>query len=444
MEGAGGSGGGASVGTSSTPRSMRRRLVRWTLFLVSGAIGTVLLGTLVRAVSIRRAEAIEKPRHEQRIRRWEAEVRTGKRPVLAPTAEPGNAWDDYEPAFRDCSGITEQDLKVVTAVVEHKGGESELRKASEALAKFRPSLDRLRAGSRKNELRPPWPLEKQLPEPLPQLRGARDAARLLRLAAQEAASGGDLAEAIEICLAQLQVGSDLLRGPTLIFALFGHLHLATAAVQMEEHIDQLGEPEAARVLRFLERLDSQLPAFSECLASEVLSGVAGLREQQAGLGFRERAVLFWNSTSSALVQFECSARYEEILQGIRGRETGTWMDAQRGYRAPDPAGRGLGTIVVDLVLPALRLSESAHRASRTRLRLLRAHLLIRSGLAPGADGWPTDPFDLNPLRWREVDGTIEISSVWKDGVPSPGGDWLDPDRSEGDCVLRVPPRPNPR
>lgn len=438
--------GAPPAGVVMAAPTRRHRMLKWALLLVSGSVGTCLVGLVARSISIRRAEARERPRQEERLRRWEAEAvaRTGNRPVLSPTAEPGNAWEEYDPAFLECAGIAKPDLEAVTAVIEHKGGEPDLKRALEALAKFGPSLGRIRAGTRKSGLKPPWPLVRPLPEPLPQLMGARNAARLLRLASQDAAERGDRTEAADICLAQMQVGSDLLRGPTLIFALIGQVHVATAAVQLAELVDTLDAAETARVLRSLLTLDAQMPAFSDCLPSEILSGHAALREQQAGIGYRERAFLLWKSTSSALVQYECGARYEEILERIRAGEPGSWIDAQSGYEVPASGERGLGAIIIDLLRPALRMSESVHRASRARIRLLEAFLMVRSGSTPGCAGWPVDPFDLKPVRWHDREGSIELSSVWKDCVPSPVGDWLDPDKIEGDCILRVPARPEPK
>lgn len=418
----------------------RRRFRRVVVSLLVGLSGTVLVPLVIHVVSTDRREARQWPEYERRVRVWTKAARdgTGARTPFRDPVEAGNAWDDYAPAFRACSDLSKLELEAVTAVVEEHGNEADEAAATQVLERFARVVGQLRAGSRKSEVTPPWAIDHPLPEPLPELRGARDAARILRLAARAQAKSGQVREAREICLDLLQIGCDLLRGPTLICSLLGQVQVIAACMELARLIPSLDQPTAVEAQEALAALDDRMPAFSHCLDSEFVAGLAGLREQQASIGLRERAFFAWKSGSSRLMQCECSARYEELLGSIRANENATWDVAQAAYGIPHADNRALGASLIDLLCPALQAGEASYRGARARLRMIRVVLLLRTGAPQSGPAWPTDPFDQKPLRAQTIDGMDEVICVWKDTLVSGAGNWTDPDRGGGDCVLRVP------
>jgi plasmid stabilization system protein ParE len=423
------------------PRRWRRwlKLGSWAL---AGVVATAGGLAAIRTLLASRAETRRLPRYEALVGDWtkEARIAWGPRPTVLSPVEPGNAWDDYLPAFRVISELSNDDRGAIADVVERRTTPDAVRRADAALERLAPALAQLRRGTRRAEVTPPWSPNRPPSELTPELRGARDSARILRLLARKKSEAGHAGDAVTHCLEGLQVGLDLLRGPTLIFGLLGHVHIHAAALELHSLLPSLDPTASARCARVLGAASRHAPSFYACLPGDCLAGLAGLAESPEMNTFSARVLWWYKAGSTCLLRFDVADRYDEFLRAIRSGLDSPWVAARTTYEQPTLDASDCAGVIVGLLHPAIGAAEASYRSAIARLRLLQAACLVRSGVAPGGPDWPVDPFDRNPLRFEHVEDGLLIRSVWKDGVPSQTRAWEEPDRTQDDCavVVRVP------
>ncbi|MCE9582336.1 MAG: hypothetical protein K8T20_07575 [Planctomycetes bacterium] len=434
---------GGAEGTPAPAPAAGWKIFSWSnlIRLIIALAMALLVGGGICLVASRRTDrawsAYEIRRAEERksvMARW------GARPSLVAPVEPGNAWDEYVKAYEALVALPESDHKFLNEAAEGAASAENDARADELLGRCALILGTVRRGAARAEATSPWPVDRPLPSPLNSLPGARYAGRLLRLSVRRRFAEGDTAGAVSDAAVGLQASLDMMRGPSLIHLLIGHaMAIAMASEMRSILVSPKCTPETASALGELARsADARMPAYSEAMAAEKLIGLAGLEE-----GFKDGTVNTGPSTWLQGITYRgtvCAAdgAYGRLLSDIRRLEILPWPEGQAAYKEVADRRLDPGAMIIDLLKPALQAGEGSHRQVRARLRLLSVAGRVRAGETPGGADWPLDPFDLAPMRFRQIETGTELWSVWKDSVESRAGDWDDPDKSGGDCRLLVP------
>jgi hypothetical protein len=398
-----------------------RKALLW-LFVLLAAAG-LLVSLALRPVGNDAREALTKHLAELRT---QAGLRKVPRSVLTGSADPGNAWDEYDLALNDTAAWQNDEngglfLRFVKGDTRLNPLEVERLTAShaEAFAHFR-------RGAHRSEGEYPYKWDQGSVMALPSLRGCR---RLAALAAAEAtiqADAGHAQEAVDILMDTSVFARDLAAGGPLLTHLIALVVYSTAFDGLRSVIlsGKLTKEQLVDLGRRLETVDHDFPIMSSALLAETLGvGSSMLQASEKGplewLDLRKQwgwrfALTPGPSMLEAIEESDTFLHRAEEVEQMNFAEAKKRLDQFSAEAAASSGARGR------LPEPDLLKSLVSQRETLAHLRLLRAATAV---LATGEMPAIADPFGEN-LRFKREGNESKIWSIGSDGVDQNGtGNW---------------------
>lgn len=414
-----------------------RRVRTWKVVGALVVVLAVLAGLIAGWVNSSAQQAFEKMEIRLAALRFEAEQRIRTRPVLRGEPVPGNAWDDYKATPGLWPKSSQYQPAMVQAFLDGKPfGDPEFVRSYVALSA--PMIDRLRAGTRRAEVYPPFewskgwfPVAYHQTQALNPCDAARCAARLLR-------EEGRHREAMELLLDVCQYGRDLRQNSTPDLDQCGKWIVEKGFRELGDLVQAGGLPSEQRrqLDRELTILDQGWPDPTPAVQNLVCllgSGMIG-EDQTESIHYgalEPRYLHSWRwifssrlrvTSTVAMTDAWCqSARQSENLPWPQHRQARAELLAEV-VRWPEP--------IVDAVVKDTFKWPNHSRDALARLRLLRvaAHFL-----ATGEMSALPDPFG-KTLGSSITGGHLKVWSAGMDGSDDGGaGDWV----AGKDLVLEV-------
>jgi hypothetical protein len=386
--------------------------------VIFGCVGVLLIW--IAAVSGRRLDQMD-AKTKAMAAEWKA--RPAERPVLRGKAEPGNAWDDYNPALTAIRG-TKDITKLGMLVTRDPKGDPEFGKTM--LATHAKTLEGLRQGGARATCRFPYDWEAGASVQTPSLLAAQSMGNLAVLQARALAEAGKPREAAGVLLDELQFARDVGHDGVLICEMIG---AAVMQLGLKESRDlmqaNLLDADALRDLDAgLAVLDGSFPNHGRVLSNEAIFAGTELRNQAASANVFVR-LLFTGAFDRIVPMMEEASKAETLpWKEIDARRAVLERESKSDW---NPLTKGL--------MPGLGGTNKVTRQRLVQLRTLR--IAIRQKLGG-------DPLDLDDpfgskLKSSGSGASLKIWSVGPDGVDDGGvGGW---DVLNGkDIVLDLSPK----
>lgn len=381
-----------------------------------------------QAVAARKWAAMERSVQEGIA---EAEARDARRPVLDGVPVPGNAWDDYELALRECSLISDGSSLWLFRGPRSGAG----RSAVEAiLAKHGSALEHWTRGLRRLEGRRAidWGAPRG-----PDLTRELHLARLVACHAKILLEGGRASEASEVLLGLGLFARDVGHNGfpyhlDLALELYG---LAVDGLKEILLSKRLAKPDLERVARGLEILDrSYETEEADLLNARTWIGLAFLRHgSTADVLPPHRPKPGWRYAFStrllALDTFETVGKWYALNAASQSM---SWSDELKINQQIEAESKASSN---PMIQDFYNRGRSTLRYRLAQLRLLR---LAAHDLATGELLRLDDPFGTTLLHSR-VGGKLKVWSVSINGLDDSGSGAWDGLSSPADIVLEVAP-----
>lgn len=376
---------------------------------IFGIIAGLLAGLAVVAVFWMKAVADR--RRDDMARDIAAEVAKvralpGGRAVLSGTAQPGNAWDDYDQALAECQKTA---VGMRLDVILDPKGEDKPGGALAQLPQFLPAIARLRSGTRRAESRKNYDWEKGAMMSTPSLTACNQVASFALLHARTLAKAGKPGEALDEILDVMQFGRDVASDGPVITYMIGMAH-ATLALQEAKGLFEAGALDPAscgKLERALRTLSGEFPSFEDAITRESVFFGSTLVEN-AGSNFA--ASLFYMNAARQLRGWtqRCAAASRVSWAEALKVESEVLAEVEKSWNP-----------IAKIAAPAfVRTGGKASRMGRARINLLLAAVHYRNA---GEVLDLEDPFG-GQLRSSSKDGALKIWSAGPDG--SGGKDLL--------------------
>lgn len=393
-----------------------RKALLW-LFVLLAAAGFIV-SLVLRPIGHDTREALT---HHVDELRTQAALRKVPRSVLTGSADPGNAWDEYNIALNDTEAWRNDEngslfLRFVKGDTRLDHLEVERLAAGHAEA-----FEHFRRGAHRWEGEYPYNWDQGPQMALPSLRGCRRLAALAAVEAKIQADAGHAQEAVDILLDTSVFARDLAAGGPLLTHLIGLVVYSTAFDELRHVIlsGKLTTMQLTDLGRKLEIVDHEFPILSSALLVESL-GVGSSMLQASEKGplewFELRKQRGWRFAltpgPSMLADIEEKEAYlhraEEIEQ----------MNFTEAKKRLDRFSAEVTSS--HLPEPDLLKSLVSQRETLAHLRLLRAATaLIATGEMPAI----ADPFG-ESLLFKRDGNRLKIWSIGSDGIDHNGtGDW---------------------
>ncbi len=409
------------------PRSSRAILLGGGLLLLFVALALLGLSGLANA-------RWENVRGEIRARlaRRAAEP-TSTRPNVFASESDGSAWSDWTPAIQ---GLAMATLEPMAAVLRGEVEATDPAALDLVIAANEAALAALLAGAHRNVGR--FPADGALRHRvLDNALAPLEFGRLGAVAAERAMARGDVIAAIDLALASVQFGRDLLDHAPLLSAAVG-----TAVITRALHVlahwlanAQLEVGHRRRVAQALAVIDDGWPASSLVLASEHdwmlgefgLAGESAPKADAIGIPF----LSLWRhgfSMRNAMADWWHLAQAREAV--ANRADALDWPTADSELRAVEDPGT---TRVLRMLSAQFVDFEGSLREARAMLRVLREAFATADGVALSL----ADPCGAGPLRRTQQEGRTRIWSVGRDHVDGSGVGWLVQPRDGGDIAIEI-------
>ncbi len=413
--------------------ALRRRLSNRAIAgIIVGILLLIVVGFWldIRITADRAWAAMEKRTHDLIE---EARARPAARPVLRGTAEPGNAWTDYEAAAKLWEPL-KPNRTIVFAFVTRRP-EADRAAVQKLIATNGSIIEHLRRGTRRAEVSYAYDWERAGSLNMPPLLSLQDLGSLAVAQSRLLREAGRHREALETLLDTAQFGGDVRRNGVAIADMIG---LAIIFVALDELRDllatsPLAAQDLARVDRELEILDRHWSDFGITLRNESMSVQASLlaADRSYPAEYPSFPDTWRYGFSRKLMSADAGTRVGRWLEEFRAQESMAWPDRlkageemQREVKEdPNPLARGFyyGGIA----------TSASVRQKRAQLRLLRVATRFRmDGSVMEID----DPFGDKILSVR-TGNHLKLWSRGRDGIDNGGkGEWSRDDRG-ADIVL---------
>jgi hypothetical protein len=384
---------------------VKRRGRGWKILgLVVGVIFVCVGGLLiwVVAVSGRRLDQMD-AKTKAMAAAWKA--RPAERPVLRGTAEPGNAWDDYNPALTAIKGTKDISRLGMLVTRDPKGDPAFGRTM---LVTHARALEGLRQGASRATCRYPYDWEAGGNVQTPGLLAAQSMGNLGVLQARALAEAGKQREAAGALLDLLQFARDVGNDGVLICEMIGaavlHLGLKEALDLMQANLLD------AAALRDLDAglavLDGSFPNHGRVLSNEAIFAGTELRNQAASANVFTR-----------LLFADAFDRVVGMMEGAATAETLSWKELEARRVALEQEARSGWNPLIRNLLPGL---GGTNRVTRHRLVQLRTLRMAIHHKVAGELVELDDPFGAK----LKTAGALKIWSVGPDGKDDGGdGNW---------------------
>jgi len=389
----------------------KRRGRAWKILgVVVGVIVACVAGLLlwVNAVAGRKFDEIDR-RSKAMAAEWRA--RDAGRPVLRGAAEPGNAWDDYNPCLSEIKK-TKDISRLGSLVVRDPKGDPEFGKAM--LATHVKALELLRQGAGRATSRYAYAWEQGSNMQMPAFSTAQNLANLAVLQARALAEAGKPKEAAALLLDLCQFGRDFGDDGVLISEMIGsallQLALAEARDLMSANLldaDSLRDLEAGLAV-----LETSFPRHARTLDNEAIYTGVTLRDFAASANYGIARLFFANAFERCVDWYGQAAKADAL----------PWMESQSRIAVIDQESKSTWNPYARMLLPALSGTGRVGRHRRVQLRMIRiaAHYKA-AGTLLDLD----DPFG-SKMKTSLAGDTLKIWSVGPDGVDDGGdGRWQD-------------------
>jgi hypothetical protein len=393
-----------------------RKILLWVLVLLAAA--GFLVSLVLRPIGGDTREALTKHVDELRT---QAVLRQVPRSVLSGSADPGNAWDEYNIALNDTEAWRNDEngglfLRFVKGDTRLDPLDVERLAAghAEAFAHFR-------RGAHRSQGEYPYNWDQGAQMALPSLRGCRRLAALAAFEAKIQADAGHAQDAIDILLDTSVFARDLAAGGPLLTHLLGLVVYSTAFEELRNVIvsGTLTTMQLADLGRRLEIVDHDFPNMSSALLVETMGVSSSM------LHASEKGSLEWLDLSKQWGWRFAVTPGPSMLEAIEEKETFFHRAEEIEQMNFAEAKKRIEQVSAEVTsshqpVPDLFRSLVSQRETLAHLRLLRAATaLIATGEMPVI----ADPFGENLLFKREGNES-KIWSVGSDGVDQRGtGNW---------------------
>ena len=413
----------------------RRPLPPWAKSLV--VTGAVLLVGLPLILWLRRSadQAWASMQDRTRAMFEEAKSRSGARPVLSGTAEPGNAWTDYTAALDDIESIKSDASKLSLFVYRQKGADPA---AARALVDSKPlALEHLRRGAHRAEGNFAYEWNEGLRRR--QIRPTCGTLSTLALArARFLQEEGRHRDAADLVLDVLQFGSDLRRNSMMLGDSYGASIVSGGLDELKDIVlaRKLTAKELSELDRSLDLLDAHWPDFAVSLRNEsmLVRTILASEDPESIVGKDISPLKAWRYGFSVKRMAADAARQIEAFvdRSIRHQAL-PWKE--RVVAQSQLQREILSTKYIFVMLGQTGVSVyHVEHVARVKLRLVRAMVHY---LATGRFATLGDPYG-DTLKHAVYGDKVRIWSVGRDGDDHQGkGSWK-PELTPLDVVLELP------
>ncbi|HVE42347.1 MAG TPA: hypothetical protein VNM14_20855 [Planctomycetota bacterium] len=384
---------------------VKRRGRGWKILGIVVGIILVCVGGLLLWVSAVSGRKLDQMDAKTKAMAAEWRARPAERPVLRGTAEPGNAWDDYNPALTAIRA-TKDISRLGMLVTRDPKGDPEWGRTT--LATHAKTLEGLRQGAGRTTCRFPYDWEAGASVQTPSLLAAQSLGNLAVLHARALAEAGKPREAAGVLLDILQFGRDVGHDGVLICEMIGAAVLQLGLWEIRDLMKaNLLDAAALRDLDAgLAVLDGSFPNHGHVLSNEAIFSCTELRTQAASANVFFR-LLFADGFD----------RMVDMMEGAAKAETLPWQEVEAQRVVLERKARSGWNPLTKELMPGLGGTNKVTRHRLAQLRTLR--MAIRGKL--GGDALDLDdPFGAK----LKSDGALKTWSVGPDGADDGGdGSW---------------------
>jgi hypothetical protein len=394
-----------------------RHVSGWKVFgIIAGALAFLAVVAVfwLKMVTDRRREALE-----QQLNTEIAAIRARprERSVPAGTAQPGNAWVDYDQALAASRLITAKTSFRVILDEKHDdkpGGPLSL------LPQYASPIADLRRGARRAEARKDYEWEQGSSSATPPLAECHWLASYALLDARVLANQGKSAEAVDEILDVLQFGRDMTNDGMVISYMIGNGVSDAALGEVRDllaagTLDVRGRQALERGLRIL---DAGFPSFEDAIVRECV-------------GFESSMCKASPDMLTGLFYLGAVQRQREFVDRTAAAGRVSWQSALQAEAEIQVEATKAWNPITKMVAPSYTKSGAkSSRQWRAHLRMLLVAVHYQdTGEVPDFD----DPF-ATKLRSSIIGDKFKIWSAGPDGVDDAGsGAW----RGGKDLVLEV-------
>lgn len=410
-----------------------RRLSNWTVAGIIAGLLVLIVGatTLMIRSEGNRAYAAMGERTRELIA--EIRARPTTRPVLRGTAEPGNAWTDYEAAIAMAKSVGVDRQVLLAFIVRSKNADEAA--AIKQVAMHQPSLDLLRRGVRRAEASFPYEWERGHAVVVPSLIGMQELGMLATAQARLLRNSGRLKESAELLLDLAQFAGDGRRNGVLVSDMIGIAVLSGVVDELRDLIASSPPDLLAQIDRELAQLDRDWPDVTISLRNEAAATHAVLVTGNFGdTGIDPRFYEAWrHGFSTKLMVADAGAWSLHTTEFAVRQESQPWLELVKAFdehksehvKSSNPLLRALTGVSAS--------ASASVRHRRAQLRLLRMAVRFRlDGTTPDL----ADPFG-DKLKWVRTETGLKAWSLGRDGLDQGGKGTWNGDVFGTDTVLEI-------
>lgn len=342
-------------------------------------------------------------------------ARSGERPCLHPTSEPGNAFDGYARAFAlvpaETATPTEDTAPgdELQALLDDAGARPDL-------TGWRPALAALHDAARRSHANSLADVRMGYELPMLPLQAALNLARAACLHARNEAFAGRGDEALPALFDAMTLAADLGTSPVLVEQMVGMavLGYVTESALADAVLDRLSDDDLRRLAAALQSVDERIPPTVSPSDDALLCGQQLLRDEANGNGFDLSTWRAWRyGFSLRLMVAEAFLDMHEHARTMDAANDEAWPQRRQRFAAFAARVESGRNFFLMLVASNAKGAERELRTVLTRLRLLRQVVAQRLGTRLELD----DPLGTGKLTRSELDGKVRFAGVGADDGP---------------------------
>lgn len=409
-----------------------RRFGCWALLGIIGLAFLLLVTGLAVWNWMGRGEVRERMDERFEALRAETASRSPARPVLRGEPEPGNAWDEYQKALKIVEPLhpLKPDNSVLGDFVARRP-KADRSRVRALVVTYGEALEALSRGAWRERSRFDYDWEAGVYMNGPDMVGSLSLVSLAICRVRLLREANRTGEALGLLLDAAQFARDMAWNSPITTEMIAISHMRTVFDEILEMVraGTLSKGELEALARGLERLDTSFPGHDDAILNEAALLIVTLRNED-----REgRGGLLLNMFGAHL-RVEMVDEYDRTMRRIAAAERISWAEVRRVGLEIEREVKESRSSVVALSMPMFLKASAPVRATRTRLRLVRAAVHFR---LTGEDPDLEDPFG-GKLRTVRRGKGIRIWSVGANGIDDGGkGSWAT--NQDPDLVLDLAP-----